>query len=143
MKLPVIFTLFFLLIASSISLAETINQGDSTFVLKGRVVGSDTNQPLVNASIMVKEISVSSITNQEGYFSIRVPSSSRNAQLVIRHLGYQNKSIPVITLIESPNNHIMMSPSPIQLSEVLVVSGDGRNLVKEAYGRMQYDVRAS
>jgi len=136
MKLPVIFTLFFLLIASSISLAETINQGDSTFVLKGRVVGSDTNQPLVNASIMVKEISVSSITNQEGYFSIRVPSSSRNAQLVIRHLGYQNKSIPVITLIESPNNHIMMSPSPIQLSEVLVVSGDGRNLVKEALQRI-------
>src|SRR5690554_3603270 len=91
-------------------------QQDSTFVLRGRVVGSDTNQPLVNASISVEDHSITSITNQDGYFSIRVPSSSRNAQLVIRYLGYQNKRVPLITLIESPNNYITMSPSPIQLS---------------------------
>jgi len=113
-----------------------MQQADSTYLLRGRVIGGDTNQPLVNASIMVEEISVSSITNQDGYFSIHVPSSSRYAQLVIRHLGYQNKKIPIITLIDSPNNHIVMSPSPIQLSEVLVVSGDGRNLVREALQRI-------
>ncbi len=136
MKLPVIFSLIFFLISPALSLAETTQEGDSTFVLRGRVVGSDTNQPLVNASISVEDHSITSITNQDGYFSIRVPSSSRNAQLVIRYLGYQNKRVPLITLIESPNNHITMSPSPIQLSEVLVVSGDGRDLVKEALLRI-------
>ncbi len=136
MKLPVFLFLAFFITLPTRSEAETIQQADSTYLLKGRVIGSDTNQPLVNASIMVEEVSVSSITNQDGYFSIRVPASSRNAQLVIRHLGYQNKKIPIITLIDNPNNHLVMSPSPIQLSEVLVVSGDGRNLVREALQRI-------
>lgn len=136
MKLPVFLFLVFFITLPTLSEAETMQQADSTYLLRGRVIGGDTNQPLVNASIMVEEISVSSVTNQDGYFSIHVPSSSRYAQLVIRHLGYQNKKIPIITLIDSPNNHIVMSPSPIQLSEVLVVSGDGRNLVREALQRI-------
>ncbi len=136
MKLPVFFFLIFFISLPSLSLAETAQQADSILVLRGRVVGSDMNQPLVNASIMVEEINVSSVTNQDGYFSIRVPSSSSNAQLEIRHLGYQNKLVPVKSLINISNSHVVMTPSPIQLGEVLVVSGDGRNLVRDALQRI-------
>ena len=136
MKLPVFFFLIFFISLPSLSLSETAQQADSILVLRGRVVGSDMNQPLVNASIMVEEINVSSVTNQDGYFSIRVPSSSRNAQLEIRHLGYQNKLVPVKSLINITNSHVVMTPSPIQLGEVLVVSGDGRNLVRDALQRI-------
>lgn len=105
-------------------------------MLRGRVLGGDNNQPLVNASITVQQANVSSVTNQDGYFSIRVPVFTRNSNLVIRHLGYENKEIPVITLIDNPNNHIVLAPSPIQLDEVQVVSGDGSSLVKEALDRI-------
>lgn len=115
---------------------ETSQQQDSVHVLRGRVLGGDTNQPLVNASITVQRANVSSITNQDGYFSIRVPASTRNANLVIRHLGYENREVPVITLIDNPNNHIVLAPSPIQLGEVQVVSGDGIKLVQEALERI-------
>ena len=107
-------------------------QQDSTFVLRGRVLGSDTNQPLVNASVSVRNVNVSTVTNQDGYFSIRVPAISRNSVLIIRHLGYSNREIPVVTLIESPNNHIILIPAPIQLGEVQVVSGEGRHLLQDA-----------
>lgn len=107
-------------------------QQDSTFVLRGRVLGSDTNQPLVNASVSVQNVNVSTVTNQDGYFSIRVPAISRNSVLIIRHLGYSNREIPVVTLIESPNNHIVLIPAPIQLGEVQVVSGEGRYLLQDA-----------
>src|SRR5690554_118351 len=107
-------------------------QQDSTFVLRGRVLGSDTNQPLVNASVSVQNVNVSTVTNQDGYFSIRVPAISRNSVLIIRHLGYSNREIPVVTLIESPNNHIILIPAPIQLGEVQVVSGEGRHLLQDA-----------
>ncbi|HBT86640.1 MAG TPA: hypothetical protein DEB12_12150 [Porphyromonadaceae bacterium] len=107
-------------------------QQDSTFVLRGRVLGSDTNQPLVNASVSVRNVNVSTVTNQDGYFSIRVPAISRNSVLIIRHLGYSNREIPVVTLIESPNNHIVLIPAPIQLGEVQVVSGEGRHLLQDA-----------
>lgn len=111
-------------------------QPDSTYILRGRVLGGDTNQPLVNASISVQKVHVSSVTNQDGYFSIRVPATTLNSQLLLRHLGYENRQIPVNTLIESPNNHIVLNPSPIQLSEILVVSGDGTHLVQEALQRI-------
>lgn len=136
MKIPVFLLLVFFLSIPDVWATKISQQSDSTFILKGRVIGSDTNDPLANASIMVEEMSISSVTNQDGYFSIRVPSSTRNLQLVIRYLGYQNRAIPVITLIDSPNNHILLTPSPIQLNEVLVVSGDGRNLVQEALERI-------
>ncbi len=111
-------------------------QPESTYVLRGRVLGSDTNQPLANASVTVEQVNVSTITNQDGYFSLRVPASSRNSQVVIRYLGYSNRVIPVVTLIDSPNDHIVMLPSPIELSEVQVVSGDGTHLVQEALRRI-------
>lgn len=137
MKNLLLFLFFFSLSAlSGLYPANSVQQKDSTFVLRGRVLGGDTSQPLVNASISVERVNVSSITNQDGYFSIRVPASTKNAQLISHYLGYENKEIPVITLIDSPNNHITLSPSPIQLGELLVVSGDGTNLVREALQRI-------
>lgn len=111
-------------------------QPEETFLLKGRVLGSDTNQPLVNASVSAQQVNVSTITNQDGYFSIRVPASTRNSQLIIRHLGYSNREIPIITLIDSPNDYIILNTSPIELAEVQVVSGDGSKLVREALQRI-------
>lgn len=111
-------------------------QQNPTLVLRGRVLGGDTKEPLVNASISVQQENVSSVTNQDGYFSIRVPVSLQNSALTIRHLGYENKEIAIRTLIDSPNNQITLTPSPIELSEVLVVSGDGVNLVREALQRI-------
>ncbi len=137
MKHLLILLLFFGLSAvPGLCSEKAVQQADTTYVLRGRVFGGDTNQPLVNASITVQQVNVSSVTNQDGYFSIRVPASTRNSQLIIHHLGYENKEIPVITLIDSPNNHIILNPSPIQLNEVLVVSGDGANLVREALQRI-------
>jgi hypothetical protein len=115
---------------------KTGQRVDSILILKGRVLGGDTDEPLVNASITVYATHISSVTNQEGYFSIRVPASSRNSHLVIRHLGYENGHIPVITLIDTPNNHIKLKSSPFSLSEIEVVSGDGTELVREALRRI-------
>lgn len=120
----------------SVEAIEIDQRTDSIHVLRGRVLGGDTNEPLVNASITVYGSHISSVTNQEGYFSIRLPASSRNSHLVIRHLGYENGHIPVITLIDTPNNHINLKPSPFTLSEIEVVSGDGTLLVREALRRI-------
>lgn len=126
------FLILYLLPTLDIYSGNIGQQQDSTFVLRGRVLGSDTNQPLVNASVSVRNVNVSTVTNQDGYFSIRVPAISRNSVLIIRHLGYSNREIPVVTLIESPNNHIVLIPAPIQLGEVQVVSGEGRHLLQDA-----------
>lgn len=128
--------LFFCLLPVSNLFSGNIMQPDTTYLLRGRVLGADTNAPLVNASVSVQQVNVSSVTNQDGYFSIRVPASTRHSQLLIRYLGYENLQIPVVTLIDNPNNHITLNPSPIELSEIVVVSGDGTELVREALQRI-------
>ncbi len=115
---------------------KTDQRTDTIHVLRGRVLGSNTNEPLVNASITVYGTHISSVTNQEGYFSIRVPTSYSHSHLVIRHLGYENGHIPVTTLIDIPDNQITLKSSPFTLSEVEVVSGDGTELVQEALRRI-------
>lgn len=128
--------LFCLSSALSLFSGNIEQQQNPTLMLRGRVLGGDTKEPLVNASITVQQENVSSVTNQDGYFSIRVPASAQNSIVVIRHLGYENKEIPISSLIDTPNNHILLPPSPIELSEILVVSGDGINLVREALQRI-------
>jgi hypothetical protein len=108
----------------------------TSHLLRGRVLGADTNQPLPNASITVLMTNVSTVTNQEGYFSIRVPGESHGSQLIIRHLGYENRAISVASLIEQPNNHIALTPTSFELSEIYVLAGDGTDLVREALRRI-------
>lgn len=128
-----LFLLLFLSLLTTLNLISgNTTPQDSTLLLRGRVLGADTNLPLANASISTIKGNISSITNEDGYFSIRVPSSSLNAQLLVRYLGYENLEIPVNTLTGQSNNNITLKPSPIELSELLVVSGDGRELVRQA-----------
>ena len=132
-------TLLLTICLSSTSILLSINieqQQEPTIQLRGRVLGGENNQPLINASISTEIINVSTVTNQDGYFSIRVPASYRNSKLIIRHIGYYNREIPIATLIDNPNNHIALISSPIELGEIQVISGDGSQLVKDALDKI-------
>lgn len=109
---------------------------DTIFLIKGRILGADTNEPLVNASITVTKTNVASVTNREGYFSIRVPSSAHDEMLLIRYLGYENLNMPVAALVGNFENRVTLKPSTIELNEVVVVSGDGTDLVLGALKRI-------
>ena len=133
MKHVIIFLVLVCLSPTTSLFSTNINQQpEPTILLKGRVLGDESNQPLINASVATQLMNISTVTNQDGYFSIRVPASSSNSKLIIRHIGYSNKEIPIATLIDSPNNHITLNSSPIELGEIQVVSGDGSQLVKDA-----------
>ena len=124
--------LFFLSSPPNLHSTNLDQQPEPTILLRGRVLGDDSKQPLINASVATELMNISTITNQEGYFSIRVPASSSNSKLIIRYIGYSNKEIPISTLIDSPNSQITLISSPIELGELQVVSGDGSQLVKDA-----------
>ena len=79
---------------------------------------------------------VSTVTNLDGYFSIRIPFASHNAQLIIRHLGYENHTIPMVSLIDRPNNNIRLTATNFELAEVVVMGGDGTELVRKALRRI-------
>ncbi|MDD2476203.1 MAG: carboxypeptidase-like regulatory domain-containing protein [Dysgonamonadaceae bacterium] len=105
---------------------------EATIPIKGRIIADDSGKPLEYASVTINNTNISTVTNQDGYFSLRIPSSAKNYRLKAQYLGYENINIPVITLIDKDDNVLRMSPGSIRLSEIEVVSGDGTQLVKEA-----------
>lgn len=112
----------------------TFAQQDSetTIPVKGRVIADDSGKPLEYASITVINTNISTVTNQDGFFSLRIPGSARNNELKIQYLGCENLNVPLVTLIDKVDNVLRMRLGSIRLGEVEVVSGDGTELVKEA-----------
>lgn len=105
---------------------------EPTILIKGRVIADESGGPLEYASVTINNTNISTVTNQDGFFSIRIPSSAKNYQLKVQYLGYENISIPVIILIDKDDNILRMRTSSIRLGEIEIVSGDGTELVKEA-----------
>ena len=91
---------------------------EGTLPVRGRVIDNDSGNPLEYASITISSTNISTVTNQDGFFSLRIPNSARNYQLKIQHLGYNNFTIPLITLIDKDDNVLRMTTGSIRLDEV-------------------------
>ncbi|WP_417362724.1 carboxypeptidase-like regulatory domain-containing protein [Galbibacter sp.] len=97
----------------------------------GLVVDAETNGELVFATITVDNTNISSVTNTEGEFTIKIPDSLINKDIAVSFLGYQKKIIPIRSL-KSRNNIISLEPISINLKQIdLVVPKDALELVKQ------------
>lgn len=123
--------LFFLLFASMPSQARfsVYTKADSSSFkqFKGSILDSKTRNELVYASITVSGTSISTISNSEGKFSIKVPAENQNATLLISFLGYKNKVVSIQDL-KPEKNVLYLEPSNTILAEVVVKAGDAKNV---------------
>lgn len=102
---------------------------------KGAVLDSQTKKPLVYSDLNIKGTNISTITNTEGEFSIKVPKAYRTAKLLISHLGYNSLEIPLSELKDT-SNEIYMEEAFTTLSEVnLKTIKDVEALVRETLKR--------
>lgn len=131
-KFKCLFIVAFFLFLHQTQIVFAQQVAESTIPIKGRVIADDSGSPLEYASVTISNTNISTVTNQDGYFSLRIPSSARNYNLKVQHLGYENLSTPIITLIGKDNSVLRMKLGSIRLSEIEIVSGDGTHLVKEA-----------
>lgn len=56
--------------------------------LRGKVVEKETNEPLIGASVWLKDTSVGCITDADGNFSLSVPAG-RTTVIVVSYIGYE------------------------------------------------------
>lgn len=111
-------------------------QNQSFKQYKGEVIGTDSNNSLVFATIAIEGTNVSTITNADGEFSLKVPNeivaNAINSNVVVSFLGYRTQVIPLIQFDENGNNKIELSVSITELPEVNVeVPKDAEALVRE------------
>ncbi len=65
---------------------------------KGEVMDSETKKPLIFATLTVEGTNISTVTNTEGNFLLKVPTNIQSESLIITFLGYGTKTVcPVFT----------------------------------------------
>ena len=117
-KIKILFGLFFLLIFSpNVMSQDTTNYKEYS----GLILDSETNKPLEAASLIIKNSNISSISNSEGTFILKVPESNLNDILLVSYLGYHPNEIKISSLSET-NNKIILRPKITLLTEVNLLS---------------------
>ncbi|MBU2903783.1 MULTISPECIES: carboxypeptidase-like regulatory domain-containing protein [Arenibacter] len=127
--------LLFLGVTPSVSAAilyQDVQEQESSFnQYQGKIVDSETNNPLVFATLSIENTNISTVSNTEGYFSLKVPKDIGEGQVSVSFLGYKTRTIPLSQLKEN-KNEIALEVSFTELSEVsLAVPKDAKALVQE------------
>jgi hypothetical protein len=102
---------------------------------KGEVLDSQTNKPLVFANIALEGTNISTVTNTEGKFLLKVPENTASGNVRVSFLGYKTKIIP-LQQMRSNKNRIELDVSVTQLAEVNVtIPKSAERLVRETLDR--------
>ena len=97
---------------------------------KGEVIDSNTKKPLVFADLNVDGTNISTVTNTEGDFALKVPNNLTKSTVTISFLGYKKQSIPLFDL-KGRNAKISLTPSITQLTQVNInAPKDAESLVR-------------
>ena len=110
---------------------KVMAQEDNFNEFSGEILDKTTKKPLVFATLNLEGSNVSTITNTEGKFLIKVPETNTTGTLTISFLGYKSLSVPLTQLKENKNK-LLMTASVTELSEVNIrAPKDAENLVRE------------
>ncbi len=101
----------------------------------GKVVDYETGSPLIFASLEVSNTNISTITNNDGEFSLKVPTTLQNSSVIISFLGYKQKRLELSSL-KKTKNKISLIAQITKLPETTVkVYKDPKELVKQTLKR--------
>jgi hypothetical protein len=116
--------------ANNIILNDTIGFNE----YRGSVIDSKTKKPLEFATLLINGTNISTITNTQGNFLLKVPKKYTNRRVSVSFLGYTSK---VISLSDfDKNNTIIKLETYIEeLSEVKINIKDASSLVQEMLKR--------
>ena len=111
------------------------SENDSYKQYKGKVIDADSNKELVFATLALDGTNITTVTNTEGDFSLKVPTNINQGSVSVSFLGYKTKTININELKEN-NNTIVLETSVMALSEVnVIVPKNAEELVRETFDK--------
>jgi len=111
-----------------------VAQEKSYLEYDGKVINEETGDPLVFATISIEGTNIATVTNSEGEFRIKVPADKVNLKILISHIGYKNRTIPINKLDEE-RNKIRLEVLSVSLAEVNVFPKDADLLIRAVINR--------
>ena len=101
---------------------------------KGKVVDSKSKNALIFASLTVSETNISTVTNTQGEFLLKVPKKFSDHSVIISFLGYTSQVIN-LTDFKSDDMLVKLETRIEELSEVRINVKDAKSLVLEVLKR--------
>jgi hypothetical protein len=113
--------LLFLLPAGDIDAsARTKKDQQQVTTIRGRVVDAETNQPLIFAGIAVQGTNVSTVTNLDGEFTLKI-GEGETGKLEFSYIGYKNRVMSIDEMkTNGQRNVIELETAMIPIREVIV-----------------------
>ena len=131
---------FFLLIAPfAVICGEAQNQeqkiaeNGEKIVLSGTVRDERSGAAIAQASVSATGTSISVVTNEDGFFTLKADRLPQG--VTISCIGYQSRQLTAREASKSPLN-IKLKPTAIALDEVVVWTGNPRELVRIAVNKI-------
>lgn len=103
----ILYTLLIILSLSTSAFAQKIP-------IKGTVIDAESGEPIVGASVIIKNTKTGTITNLDGEFSLNIPKGER---LVISYIGKQTT-----TVVAKDNLRIRLVDNAKNIDDVVVVA---------------------
>jgi hypothetical protein len=137
------YAMFFLLafsfqtVAAGYTIGKKKADQQNYLTIKGKLVDSESNLPLVFATVAISDANVAVITNIDGEFTIKIGPELASNNLEITFLGYKNKVVPISSMRDNGyKNIIALDPAPIPIREIIIKPIDPVEIVTQAITRI-------
>lgn len=99
----------------------------------GTVLNEKSKQPIPYAHIYSEKLQIGTVSNSKGYFSLALPASPINIQIIFSSIGYETSTQELKDLITDEPTIIYLKESLFELSEIIVSPNSATEIVKNAY----------
>jgi hypothetical protein len=137
------YAMFFLLafsfqtVAAGYTIGKKKADQQNYLTIKGKLVDSESNLPLVFATVAISDANVAVITNIDGEFTIKIGPELTSNNLEITFLGYKNKVVPISSMRDNGyKNIIALDPAPIPIREIIIKPTDPVEIVSQVITRI-------
>ena len=99
--------------------------------LEAKVIASDTKNPLIFTDIVIKNSNISTVTNTDGEFLLKIPNTLLDGSITISHLGYEKRELKIASI--KSHEEIALTPAMTKLNEVSITTTtkNAREIVEE------------
>ena len=111
---------------------ETTNTSKESFKLSGYVRNKITKEPLIDLVLTVKNKDINAVTNQDGYYTITLPSGVNLIEfksLVVKDLVKK-----IVIYNDGKANFDLEASAEVQLDEIVITSQKDRNVAEVIAG---------
>ena len=107
-----------------------------SIIVRGHIYDSGNKSAVPFASIGIVEENIGTITNMDGYFTLKVPASYAGSSLVVSHIGFMSQNIP-IKLLNEQKIDLFLERRIISLQEVIIRYIDPNTIIAKAMDKRE------